>query len=103
MIASYEIRIGFIVKDRYLGIWLICQLVNLLLVTSGCTRSRLDQMVLLIATRLVLLPRDSLKSMALTMRRHLPRWLASPLFVHLSQFLLPDIGHFLDGCEEYLS
>uniref|UniRef100_A0A2N9J561 Integrase catalytic domain-containing protein n=1 Tax=Fagus sylvatica TaxID=28930 RepID=A0A2N9J561_FAGSY len=30
-----------------------------------CTRSRLDQMVLLIATRLVSLPKDSLKSMAL--------------------------------------
>uniref|UniRef100_A0A2N9IIL2 Integrase catalytic domain-containing protein n=1 Tax=Fagus sylvatica TaxID=28930 RepID=A0A2N9IIL2_FAGSY len=40
-------------SHRVLGIWLICQLVNLLLVASGCTRSRLDQMVLLIATKLV--------------------------------------------------
>uniref|UniRef100_A0A2N9EUN8 Integrase catalytic domain-containing protein n=1 Tax=Fagus sylvatica TaxID=28930 RepID=A0A2N9EUN8_FAGSY len=44
-------------SHRVLGIWLICQLVNLLLVASGCTRSRLDQMVLLIATRLVSLPK----------------------------------------------
>ena len=48
-----------------------------------------------IATRLALLPRDSLMGMDLTMmRRHLPRWLTSLLFVHLLRFLLLAIEHY---------
>ena len=92
MSVRHLTRIGCLRK--VLGIWLICQVVNLLLVANECIRSRLDWMTLLIATRLVSLPRDSLRSMELTMRRHFPRWLAFPLFVLLLRFSLPASSHY---------
>uniref|UniRef100_A0A2N9GDD8 Integrase catalytic domain-containing protein n=1 Tax=Fagus sylvatica TaxID=28930 RepID=A0A2N9GDD8_FAGSY len=45
-----------------------------------------------------LVAKDSLKSMALTMRRHLPRWLASPLSLLVS----PNLQAFLTKCVAYV-
>ena len=72
-----------------LGIWLIYLMVNLSLIVNRSTRLRQNLMALLNGIRPVLLPRDMLRNMRLSMRRLFSLLLVLPLlaiFLLLLQF-----------------
>ncbi|GMQ00633.1 hypothetical protein CsSME_00047636 [Camellia sinensis var. sinensis] len=86
-----------------LGILLIFLLAKLRLAANGFTKSRLILMVLLNATKLVLLPRVSTRNMGLFMRKPSPLLLDLPLFAVYWLLLLLATGSSIKWMSKMLS